>query len=175
MSVLAKFSIYLPDQPGSLAEFASTIAHAGGNISFFHYDRSIDSSRVAAKAHFRDKGGPDTLLSSLKEKHYLFTKAQHARDEIFVTMVESVLEIKVRLPNKPGTLAAFAELLAAHGANVIYMLYNGELDPESADIAMATASPQEITALLQAINEQGTTTALCTAGATSKRRRTSSG
>ena len=155
MSVLAKFSIYLPDQPGSLAGFASTIAHAGGNISFFHYDRSIDSSRVAAKAHFRDKGGPDTLLSSLKEKHYLFTKAQHARDEIFVTMVESVLEIKVRLPNKPGTLAAFAELLAAHGANVIYMLYNGELDPESADIAMATASPQEITALLQAINEQG--------------------
>ena len=67
VGVLAKFSIYLPDRPGSLAGFASTIAHAGGNISFFHYDRSIDSSRVAAEAHFRDKGGPDTLLSSLKE------------------------------------------------------------------------------------------------------------
>jgi len=30
MSVLAKLCIYLPDRPGSLAEFASTIGHAGG-------------------------------------------------------------------------------------------------------------------------------------------------
>jgi len=155
MGVIAKFCIYLPDRPGSLAGFASTIAQAGGNISFFHYDRSMESSRVAAEAYFLDKGGPDTLLSALKEKHYLCAKTHNAQDEIFVTTVESVLEIKVRLPHEPGTLAAFAELLAAHGANVIYMLYNEELDPESADIAMATASPQEITALLQAINEQG--------------------
>jgi glyoxylase-like metal-dependent hydrolase (beta-lactamase superfamily II)/uncharacterized protein with ACT and thioredoxin-like domain len=153
--VLAKFCIYLPDRPGSLAGFASTIARAGGNISFFHYDRSIDSSRVAAEAHFRDTGGPDTLLSSLREKHYLFTKTQDALDEIFITTVESVLEIRVRLSNEPGTLAAFAELLAAHRANVIYMLYHEALDPESADIAMATASPREITELLRAINEQG--------------------
>ncbi len=153
--VLAKFCIYLPDRPGSLAGFASTIAQAGGNISFFHYDRSLDSSRVTAEAHFRDTGGPDTLLSSLREKNYLFTKAQDAQDEIFITTVESVLEIKVRLSNEPGTLAAFAELLAAHRANVIYMLYHEELDPESADIAMATASPRDITELLQAINEQG--------------------
>jgi hypothetical protein len=61
MGVLAKFCIYLPDRPGSLAGFASAIAPAGGNISFFHYDRSMDSSRVAAEAHFRDKGGPDML------------------------------------------------------------------------------------------------------------------
>jgi glyoxylase-like metal-dependent hydrolase (beta-lactamase superfamily II) len=153
--VLAKFCIYLPDRPGSLAGFASAIAQAGGNISFFHYDRSMDSSRVAAETHFRDKGGPDTLLSALKEKHYLFAKTQNAQDEIFVTTVESVLEIKVRLPHEPGTLAAFAELLAVHRVNVIFMLYNEELDPESADIAMATASPREITALLQAMNEQG--------------------
>ncbi len=155
MGVLAKFCIYLPDRPGSLAGFASAIAHAGGNISFFHYDRSMDSSRVAAEAHFRDKGGPDTLLSSLTEKSYNFTKTQDTQSEIFVTTAESVLEIKVRLQNTPGTLAAFAELLAAHEANVIFMLYNEELDPESADIAMATASPREITALLQAINERG--------------------
>ncbi len=153
--MLAKLCIYLPDRPGSLAGFASAISQAGGNISFFHYDRSMDSSRVAAEAHFRDQRGPDTLLSSLKEKKYHFTKAQDVQDDIFVTTVESVLEIKVRLPNEPGTLAGFAELLAAHRANVIYMLYNEALDPESADIAMATASPQEINALLQAINERG--------------------
>jgi glyoxylase-like metal-dependent hydrolase (beta-lactamase superfamily II)/uncharacterized protein with ACT and thioredoxin-like domain len=153
--VLAKVCIYLPDQPGSLAGFAAAIAHAGGNISFFHYDRSMDSSRVAAEAHFRDQEGSDALLTSLKEQHYLLTRPRDARDEILVTTVESVLEIKVRLPNEPGTLAAFADLLAAHHANVIYMLYNEELDPESADIALATTSPREINELLQTINENG--------------------
>jgi glyoxylase-like metal-dependent hydrolase (beta-lactamase superfamily II)/uncharacterized protein with ACT and thioredoxin-like domain len=153
--VIAKLCVYLPDRPGSLAGFASAIALVGGNISFFHYDRSMDSSRVAAEAHFRDVGGPEALLSSLKEKHYLFTKARDTRDEILVTALESVLEIKVRLPNVPGTLAAFAEILASHRANVIYMLYNEELASESADIALATASPREIEALLQTINENG--------------------
>jgi glyoxylase-like metal-dependent hydrolase (beta-lactamase superfamily II) len=153
--VLAKVSVFLSDRPGSLAGFAATIAHAGGNISFFHYNRSIDSSRVAAEAHFRDQRGPDALLTSLNELHYRFSRTRDARDEILVTVVESVLEIKVRLPNEPGTLAAFAGLLAAHSANVLYMLYNEELDPESADIALATASPREISALLQTINEKG--------------------
>jgi hypothetical protein len=46
--------------------------------------------------------------------------------------------------NEPGTLAVFARLLAEHGANVIYMLYDEDIDPASADIAMATTSPQEI-------------------------------
>jgi hypothetical protein len=46
--VLAKFRAHLPDRPGSLAGFASVIAEAGGNISFFHYDRSIDSSSPSA-------------------------------------------------------------------------------------------------------------------------------
>ena len=33
--LLAKFNVSLPDRPGSLAGFASRIARAGGNISFF--------------------------------------------------------------------------------------------------------------------------------------------
>ena len=153
--VLARFRVYLPDQPGSLAGFASAIALAEGNISFFHYDRSLDSSRVAAEARFPGEAALDGLKASLEERSYLAEPAPAAQQEIFVTAAESVLEIKVRLANRPGMLAAFAELLASHRANVIYMLYNEVLDPESADIAMATASPQEITALLQAINERG--------------------
>ena len=127
--VLARFRVYLPDQPGSLAGFASAIARAEGNISFFHYDRSLDSSRVAAEARFPGEAALDGLKASLEERRSLAGTAPAAHQEIFVTAAESVLEIKVRLANRPGMLAAFAELLASHRANVIYMLYNEVLDP----------------------------------------------
>lgn len=153
--VLGKFRVELPDRPGSLAGFASAIAQAGGNISFFHYDRSLDSRRVSAEAHFSDQEALSALSASLEDGHRHAEDEPIAHDEVFVTAAESVLEIKVRLANTPGTLAAFAEVLAARGANVVYMLYDAVLDPGSADIAMATESPQEITGLLRAVNEQG--------------------
>ena len=152
---LAKFRIYLPDRPGSLACFASDIGQAGGNISFFHYDRSTDSSRVVVEVQFSTRSDLTVLLTSLDADQFQFEQPQDTRDDVLVTTVDSVLEIKVRLANEPGTLAAFARLLAEHDANVIYMLYDENIDAEAADIAMATENPQEIDALLQAINEQG--------------------
>ncbi len=154
-SLLAKFRIALPDRPGSLAGFASAIAQAGGNISFFHYDRSIDSSRVAVEVRLEDEPSLAELLSSLKDKQYHVEAEGALQDDILVTAAESVLEIKVRLVNEPGSLAAFARLLATHDANVIYMLYDEDIDAGSADIALATASPQEIDLLLRAVNEKG--------------------
>ena len=154
-TILAKFRVYLPDRPGSLARFASAIGQAGGNISFFHYDRSADSSRVVVEIHFANHKSLHGLLSSLERDQFRFEPPGEAKDDVLVTTVDSVLEIKVRLENKPGTLAAFASLLAGHDANVIYMLYDEDIDAEAADIAMATENPQEIDALLRAINEQG--------------------
>ncbi len=154
-TVLAKFRVYLPDRPGSLAGFASAIAQAGGNISFFHYDRSTDGSRVAVEVQLDTEDQPGALAQSLQEKQYGFTSLRTTEHDVLITAVESILEVKVRLVNKPGSLAAFARLLAQHDANVIYMLYDEDIDPESADIAMATGNPQEITVLLQAINEEG--------------------
>ena len=154
-AILAKFRISLPDRPGSLAGFASIIAQADGNISFFHYDRALDSSRVAVEIQLSDESRLTSLLNALREKQYAIDQSQNAQDDLMVTAAASVLEIKVRLANKPGTLAAFARLLAKHNANVIYMLYDEDIDPESADIAMATADSQEINSLLQATNEHG--------------------
>jgi len=152
---LAKFSVYLPDRPGSLAGFATSIAQSLGNISFFHYDRSLDSSRVAIEVQLTSRDHLNALLASLQEKQYGFESTRPAEDDVQVTSIESILEIKVRLSNKPGSLAAFAHLLAERDANVIYMLYDEDIDPGSADIAMATRNPQEIDALLQAVNEHG--------------------
>src|SRR5574337_623256 len=135
--LLAKFRVFLPDRPGSLAGFASTIAQARGNISFFHYDRSIDGSRVAVEVQLYDEASVTALLSALQEREYRIERKDDARDELAVTALEKILEVKVRLKNEPGTLAAFARLLAVHDANVIYMLYDEDIDPEAADIAMA--------------------------------------
>jgi glyoxylase-like metal-dependent hydrolase (beta-lactamase superfamily II)/uncharacterized protein with ACT and thioredoxin-like domain len=153
--LLLKFRIYLPDRPGSLAGFATAIANVGGNISFFHYDRSSDSSRVAVSVHIEGEDCLNALFQSLQEKQYSFESLRTVPDDVLVTTVESILEVKVRLVNRPGSLAAFARLLADHDANVIYMLYDEDIDAESADIAMATENPQEINTLLQAINEKG--------------------
>jgi glyoxylase-like metal-dependent hydrolase (beta-lactamase superfamily II)/uncharacterized protein with ACT and thioredoxin-like domain len=153
--LLVKFRVSLPDRPGSLAGFASAIAEAGGNISFFHYDRAADSGRVAVEAQLADQHHLDALIASLREKQYGFERGERSPDEVLVTAVESILEVKVRLENKPGTLAGFARLLAERRANVIFMLYDEDIDPESADIAMATTDPQEINRLMQAINEKG--------------------
>jgi len=153
--LLVKFRIYLPDRPGSLAGFATAIAHVGGNISFFHYDRSTDSSRVAVEVQLEGEDSLSVLLQSLQDNQYGFESERDGPDDVLVTAVESILEIKVRLVNRPGSLASFARLLSEHDANVIYMLYDEDIDPESADIVMATASPQEINVLLQAVNEDG--------------------
>jgi glyoxylase-like metal-dependent hydrolase (beta-lactamase superfamily II)/uncharacterized protein with ACT and thioredoxin-like domain len=154
-ALLVKFRSYLPDHPGSLAGFASAIAQAGGNISFFHYDRAADGSCVAVNVQIDTEAGLQTLLDSLAEKHFTFESNHAPEHEILVTAAESVLEVKVRLVNTPGALAAFASLLAGHDANVTYMLYDEDIDAESADIAIVTENPSEVDLLLKAINEQG--------------------
>jgi glyoxylase-like metal-dependent hydrolase (beta-lactamase superfamily II)/uncharacterized protein with ACT and thioredoxin-like domain len=153
--LLAKFRVFLPDRPGSLSGFASTIAQAGGNISFFHYDRSMDSSRVVVEVQIADENCVTALLSALHQREYRFDPIADGPDDLVVTALENILEVKVRLKNRPGTLASFARLLAVHDANVIYMLYDDDIDPESADIAMVASSPREIDRLLHAVNEQG--------------------
>lgn len=154
-ALLVKFRIYLPDRPGSLAGFATAIAQARGNISFFHYDRALDSSCVAVNIQMDTETSLQALLGSLTEKQYRFENIGTAEDELLVTAAESVLEIKVRLTNTPGALAAFARLLAGHDANVTFMLYDEDIDAESADIALVTKDPGEVDLLLKAINEQG--------------------
>lgn len=154
-SILAKFRIYLPDRPGGLAGFAATIARARGNISFFHYDRSVDSSRVAAEVQLKKEKDLDDLFQSLEDNEFSFENVPGQKDDIQITDVENILEVKVRLVNEPGKLAAFAGLLADHHANVIYMLYDEDIDAESADIAMVTESHGEIERLMKAMNEEG--------------------
>jgi glyoxylase-like metal-dependent hydrolase (beta-lactamase superfamily II)/uncharacterized protein with ACT and thioredoxin-like domain len=153
--LLLKFRVFLKDRPGSLAAFSSLIADCGGNISFFHYDRSVDSSRVVIEVRMISQHDVAALFHALKAKKYAFEKLGGLKEDIQITALESILEIKVRLLNRPGSLAAFARLLKRHRANVIYMFYDEDIDPESADIAMATKDPGEIDQMLNAVNAEG--------------------
>jgi glyoxylase-like metal-dependent hydrolase (beta-lactamase superfamily II)/ACT domain-containing protein len=153
--VLVKFQVFLRDRPGSLAAFSSLIARFGGNICFFHYDRSLDSSRVAVEVTMAGARQLDALLAGLGSGHYAFEKAGTPLDSVDITMVENILELKVKLANMPGTLSSFSRLLKNHHANVIYMLYDENIDPDSADVAMATRAPAEIDRLLDGINKEG--------------------
>ncbi|MFA5353147.1 MAG: MBL fold metallo-hydrolase [Thermodesulfovibrionales bacterium] len=154
--ILLKFSVYLDDRPGSLADFASAISLSNGNIGFFHYDRSSDSSRVAVEVQVEGRERMESLLGIMRERGYSFERTQDSRDaEVGITSLASILEVKVRLEHRPGTLAGFAQLLRERGANVIYMLFDEAIDPESADIAMAVRDVAEVDSLLQAINEKG--------------------
>jgi len=53
----------------------------------------------------------DALLSALKAKKYAFEKIMATREDIQITAVENILEIRARLVNRPGALASFALLL----------------------------------------------------------------
>jgi glyoxylase-like metal-dependent hydrolase (beta-lactamase superfamily II)/uncharacterized protein with ACT and thioredoxin-like domain len=152
---IVKFPVYLTDKPGSLADFASLIASCKGNISFFHYDRSVDSNRVVAEVQMSKKEDIETLFETLQENGYVFEKTHKTKEDLGITSLENVLAIKVRLENRAGTLAAFANLLKSHRANVIYMLYDEDIDPEAADISLATEDLAEINRLLDAINTAG--------------------
>src|SRR5574340_1203737 len=65
---LVKCRAVMPDQPGSLARFALSIAATGGNIAFFHYDRAIDSSRVVVEVQIPDRPVLDALTIALTEE-----------------------------------------------------------------------------------------------------------
>ncbi|HNS31524.1 MAG TPA: MBL fold metallo-hydrolase [bacterium] len=150
-----KFCVSLEDKPGSLLALSSLVAANNGNIVFFHYDRSMHSNRVVVEVQMKNRCCLDALLKSLTESGYNFQKKDDYRDEVYITTPESVLEIKVRLINRPGSLAAFTSVLTDHHANVIYMLYDEDIDTESADIALATENSSGIYGLLSDINSKG--------------------
>jgi glyoxylase-like metal-dependent hydrolase (beta-lactamase superfamily II)/uncharacterized protein with ACT and thioredoxin-like domain len=154
-TVLAKFRVFLVDRPGSLAALSSLVAECGGNITFFHYDRAVHPNRVALEVEFEARDGLRHMVHRLRMESYAFREPPAEAEELRVTKLESVLEINVRLVNQPGSLAAFASLLADHGANVIYMLYDDDIETEVADIALATEDAAEVDRLLAAINERG--------------------
>jgi hypothetical protein len=101
---ITKFRVFLEDRPGSLADLASLIADCSGNISFFHYDRSLDANRVVVEVQMKAKRDISALFNALRDGNYSFEKTMGGREDVQITSAGNVLQIKVRLENIPGTL-----------------------------------------------------------------------
>ncbi len=146
--------LFLQDRPGELAEVSSVIAAHEANIEQFHYNRSEDASLVRIRTRLATARAAGALAEALRARGYL-TAPETSQEKSEITELGGLLRIKVTLEDRVSTLAAFASVLKAHHANVIFLSYDGEKTPGLVEMAMATRSPDEVGVLLQDLNQRG--------------------
>lgn len=148
-------SLFLPDRPGELAEVAGLIARQEANIELFAYNRSQNPNLVRVAACLAAGVGAGRLADQLRAGGYLEVSAAEAGGKVEITDPAGLLRIRLHLNDEPGALAAFARILKEHRANVLYLAYDSGKSPGVAEMAMATACPQEVSLLLQDLNGRG--------------------
>jgi glyoxylase-like metal-dependent hydrolase (beta-lactamase superfamily II)/glycine cleavage system regulatory protein len=148
---LIQATTYLDDRPGALAQLARTAARHGANITRFVFNRAESPNRVELAADVRRAGRAGALIEDLEGQGLLQPREEAAADALVDP--DAVLTAKVRLADQPGTLAAFAELLAAHRANVIFLQYDRALAPGQCEMSMVAPSAEEAGALLTDMTE----------------------
>ncbi|MBN1134897.1 MAG: MBL fold metallo-hydrolase [Methanosarcinaceae archaeon] len=150
---LLKCCILLPDRPGELAALSVMVGQWKANIVRFYYNRSEHPEVVLLEIVGKREVDLRSLIDLFTEKDYFEDKMTLGIHQN-ITDPESILNVKVRLENKPGTLGAYSKLLSEHGANVIYMLYDEDKDPHSAQIVLATPNPKDVRSILKEMNER---------------------
>ncbi|MBM3500323.1 MAG: MBL fold metallo-hydrolase [Armatimonadetes bacterium] len=142
---------YLDDRPGALAELARTAAMHGANITRFVFNRAESPNRVRLTAEVRRAMRAGALVEHLDGQGLLLPREEAASE--VMPDPDAILTLKVRLVDQPGTLAEFAELLAAHRANVIFMQYDRAVAPGQCEMSMVAPSAQEAGSLLTDLTE----------------------
>ena len=142
---------YLDDRPGALAQLARTVAMHGANITRFVFNRAESPNRVDLTVDVRRAGRAGAMIEHLEGQGLLEPREEEASGP--VPDPEAILTMKVRLVDQPGMLAEFAELLASHGANVIFMQYDRSVAPGQCEMSMVAPSAEEAGALLTDITE----------------------
>ena len=152
---LVSGSLYVHDRPGELADVCSMIAGYGATIERFFYNRSENPSMVSVCARV-PAGEAAGLLADEFQRAGRFGPAPVQRgDEAEVTDSAGLLRIKVNIEHRPGSLAAFATILKEHRANVLYLSYDAKKPLGLLEMAMATESPDEVSALLGDLDRRG--------------------
>ncbi|NOZ23140.1 MAG: MBL fold metallo-hydrolase [Planctomycetes bacterium] len=148
-------TLFLQDRPGELADLSSAIADHKANIERFHYNRSENANLVRIVTRVAGGRSAGALAEVLRAKGCLEPPPEPEKKDAEITELGGLLRIKVNLEDRPGTLAAFATVLKNHRANVIFMSYDGGKAAGLAEMAMATESPDEVSALLRDLNQRG--------------------
>ncbi len=150
---LLKCCILLPDRPGELAALSTIVGQRKGNIVRFYYNRSEHPEMVLLEIVGKNEAELRSLIDLFTENDYFAEKLTSGINQD-ITDPESILKVKVRLENKPETLGAYSTLLSEHNANVIYMLYDEDKDPHSAEIVLAAPNPEKVRSILKKMNER---------------------
>jgi len=152
---LGKGALCVSDRPGELARLARLFAEHNVNIILFHYNRSEHQNRVIIEAESDNLDNLRQILQKACGMNYVGGQFDSPGLELRITHIQNILNIEVQLQHKPGALSAFADLLAEHKANVIYMAYNEEIAETSANFAIAVEDTNSISVLLNDINDHG--------------------
>jgi len=137
-----ELSAYLADRPGSLARLARSVARHGANITHFVFNRSESPNRVRLSANVQLAATAGALADRLQRAGVLVP--QQEAETSGVPDPDAILTMRARLVDEPGSLAAFAELLAAHRANVIFMEYDRRLAQGQCRMSMAAPTAIEV-------------------------------
>jgi glyoxylase-like metal-dependent hydrolase (beta-lactamase superfamily II) len=152
---LAKGSFYVSDRPGELARLASAFAEEGANITLFHYNRSEHPNRVLIEAVSDSAVALGNIGRKTSDSAGSVDRLASPELELKILDVQNILNIEVGLTHQPGSLSAFAALLSRHDANVLYMAYNEDMAETSAGFAIAVRDTNEISVLLNEMNNSG--------------------
>ena len=147
--------LFVHDRPGELADVSSAIARRGGNIEGFLYNRSEDPSVVSVSARVASGERAGQLADEFRQAGRLEAPLGEGHESIEITDLRSLLRIKTNMEDRPGTLAAFAAFLREHRANVIYFAHDSRQSPTLVEMAMATESAEEVSALLRDLDARG--------------------
>ena len=150
---LLDLDVMVADRPGEMAAISHIMAQHRANIELFDFNRSDNPWRVAMRVHCPGGGALGAMIEVLAAQQRL-APPPGAGDQSEPGIVDpaSLLKIAVTLEDRPGSLAAFSELLAEHQANVIHMRFDSAEAPGSARVSLATPTVDELRALLDALN-----------------------
>ncbi len=141
--------VFVSDRPGEVAGLSSVFGSKGATIEHFFFNRSEDPHRVRLAVRCKSAAHGGELADSLLQ-HGRFTHPEtNGESNCRVVDPAGLLQIKVSLEDKPGTLARFGEILKKYDANVIHLEFDKKETAGIAQVSLATPVPEMLELLLQ--------------------------
>lgn len=141
--VRKSFVTSMPDKAGAFLYASKIIAALGGNIVRVSYNKAVDPHML-----FLDIVAPEDKLleieKSLLDIGYIKDKITEVR----------VIEVEVKIPDKPGTVLPVLEILNKHNINISYLNSSASDKPyQDFKLGLLIENPKIIKTLLDEISD----------------------
>lgn len=133
----------MPDKSGAFLRASRSIAKYGGNIARVSYNKAVDLHML-----FLDVVAPEEKLREIERELF---EAGYINDKI--TEIR-VIEVSVRVPDRPGAVLPVLEILNKHDINISYLNFSSGDEPcQDFKMGLLIENPQIIKTLLDKISE----------------------